>query len=113
MRAVRSHRRGVPSRRVALGGVPAVTMAYLAEQVHPDGLGLAMSLYVDGTAIGGMAGRVISGVVADLFSWRMAIGTIDLLNLLSMLAFRALPPPCQRVTRNPTRIGQGPKVRPA
>ncbi|MEM5297130.1 MFS transporter [Burkholderia sp. JPY481] len=78
---------------LALGGVPAVAMAYLAEEVHPDGLGLAMGLYVGGTAIGGMAGRVITGVLADLFSWRVAIGTIGVLGLLSMLAFRALLPP--------------------
>ncbi|HEY2019603.1 MFS transporter [Paraburkholderia sp.] len=78
---------------LALGGVPAVAMAYLAEEVHPDGLGLAMGLYVGGTAIGGMAGRVITGVVADLFSWRVAIATIGVLGLLSMLAFRALLPP--------------------
>ncbi|WP_442793374.1 MFS transporter [Paraburkholderia sp. HP33-1] len=78
---------------LALGGVPAVAMAYLAEEVHPDGLGLAMGLYVGGTAIGGMAGRVITGVVADLFSWRVAIGTIGVLGLLSMLAFRSLLPP--------------------
>lgn len=78
---------------LALGGVPAVAMAYLAEEVHPDGLGLAMGLYVGGTAIGGMAGRVITGVVADLFSWRVAIGTIGVLGLLSMLAFRTLLPP--------------------
>jgi YNFM family putative membrane transporter len=78
---------------LALGGVPAVAMAYLAEEVHPDGLGLAMGLYVGGTAIGGMAGRVITGAVADLFSWRMAIGTIGVLGILSMLAFRALLPP--------------------
>ncbi|MGF6480718.1 YNFM family putative membrane transporter [Paraburkholderia sp. JPY419] len=78
---------------LALGGVPAVAMAYLAEEVHPDGLGLAMGLYVGGTAIGGMAGRVITGVVADLFSWRVAVGTIGVLGLLSMLAFRALLPP--------------------
>ncbi|PRY03044.1 YNFM family putative membrane transporter [Paraburkholderia sp. BL25I1N1] len=78
---------------LALGGVPAVAMAYLAEEAHPDGLGLAMGLYVGGTAIGGMAGRVITGVVADLFSWRVAIGTIGVLGILSMLAFRALLPP--------------------
>jgi MFS transporter, YNFM family, putative membrane transport protein len=78
---------------LALGGVPAVAMAYLAEEVHPDGLGLAMGLYVGGTAIGGMAGRVITGAVADLFSWRVAIGTIGVLGILSMLAFRALLPP--------------------
>jgi MFS transporter, YNFM family, putative membrane transport protein len=78
---------------IALGGVPAVAMAYLAEEVHPDGLGLAMGLYVGGTAIGGMAGRVITGIVADLFSWRVSVGTIGVLGILAMLAFRALLPP--------------------
>lgn len=81
---------------LALGGVPAVAMAYLAEEVHPDGLGLAMGLYVGGTAIGGMAGRVITGIVADLFGWRASIATIGVLGILSMLAFRALLPPSRR-----------------
>jgi YNFM family putative membrane transporter len=80
---------------LALGGVPAVAMAYLAEEVHPDGLGLAMGLYVGGTAIGGMAGRVITGVLVDLFSWRIAIGVIGVLGILSTLAFRSLLPPSQ------------------
>jgi YNFM family putative membrane transporter len=81
---------------LALGGVPAVAMAYLAEEVHPDGLGLAMGLYVGGTAIGGMAGRVISGILADLFSWRVAIAGIGVLGLLATVAFRALLPPSRR-----------------
>lgn len=42
----------------ALGGVPAVAMAYLAEEIQPKNLGLAMGLYVGGTAFGGMVGRV-------------------------------------------------------
>ncbi|CAG4906928.1 MFS transporter [Paraburkholderia gardini] len=78
---------------LALGGVPAVAMAYLAEEVHPEGLGLAMGLYVGGTAIGGMAGRVITGVVANLFGWRVSIAVIGVLGLLAMLAFRTLLPP--------------------
>ncbi|MGU7783408.1 MFS transporter [Burkholderia sp. PU8-34] len=83
---------------LALGGVPAVGMAYLAEEVHPDGLGLAMGLYVGGNAIGGMAGRVIAGVLADLFTWRIAVGTIGVLGLASALAFRALLPPSRHFT---------------
>lgn len=81
---------------IALGGVPAVAMAYLAEEVHPDGLGLAMGLYVGGTAIGGMAGRVVAGAIADFFSWRISIAVIGLLGFASMLAFRALLPPSRR-----------------
>jgi YNFM family putative membrane transporter len=78
---------------LALGGVPAVAMAYLAEEVHPDGLGLAMGLYVGGTAVGGMSGRVITGIATDLLGWRAAVGTIAVLGLLSTLAFRSLLPP--------------------
>ncbi|RQH03684.1 MFS transporter [Paraburkholderia dinghuensis] len=78
---------------LALGGVPAVAMAWLAEEMHPDGLGMAMGLYVGGTAIGGMAGRVITGVLTDLFGWRVAMAVIGALGIGSMLAFRALLPP--------------------
>ncbi|WP_179402918.1 MFS transporter [Burkholderia guangdongensis] len=83
---------------IALGGVPAVAMAYLAEEVHPDGLGLAMGLYVGGTAIGGMAGRVITSVLADLVGWRVAIGAIGVLGFASTLGFRALLPPSRHFT---------------
>lgn len=78
---------------IALGGVPAVAMAWLAEEMHPEGLGLSMGLYVGGTAIGGMAGRVITGICTDLFGWRVAIAVIGVLGLASMFAFRALLPP--------------------
>jgi MFS family permease len=43
---------------LVLGGVPAVAMAYLSEEIPPDRLGRAMRLYVGGTALGGMIGRV-------------------------------------------------------
>lgn len=78
---------------IALGGVPAVAMAYLAEEMHPEGLGLAMGLYIGGTAFGGMAGRFITGLVVDFFSWRIAMGTIGVLGLLSAGLFVLMLPP--------------------
>src|SRR3954451_15388367 len=42
---------------VALAGLPATAMAYLAEEVHPTALASAMGLYVAGNSIGGMSGR--------------------------------------------------------
>jgi MFS transporter, YNFM family, putative membrane transport protein len=86
---------------LALGGVPAVAMAWLAEEMHPEGLGLAMGLYVGGTAIGGMAGRVITGILTDLLGWRVAVGTIGVLGIASMLAFRALLPPSRHFVPKP------------
>lgn len=83
---------------VALGAVPAVAMAYIAEEVRPDGLGLAMGLYVGGTAIGGMLGRVITGAVTDWFNWRIALAAIAVFGMLSAIAFFTLLPPSRRFT---------------
>ncbi len=88
---------------VALGGLPAVAMAYVAEEVHPQGLGLAMGLYVSGTAFGGMSGRIISGTLADFFSWHASLGAIGVLGLVTGVAFFVLLPPSRHF--KPTRGG--------
>jgi YNFM family putative membrane transporter len=85
----------------ALGGVPAVAMTYLAEEIEPGGLGTAMGLYVSGTALGGMAGRVISGFVAEALDWRTAIAAIGLMGLVLALGFVALLPPSRNFAAKP------------
>ncbi len=82
---------------LALAGVPAVAMAYLAEEVHPSDLGAAMGLYIAGNAYGGMAGRVLTGLLVDVTgSWRWAIGIVGLLGIAAAAAFVALLPPSRR-----------------
>ncbi|QRM29357.1 MFS transporter [Microvirga sp. VF16] len=77
---------------VTLSGLPAVAMAYVSEEVDPKSIGLAMGLFIGGNAIGGMAGRIIGGVLTDLGSWRLAIGLIGALGLASAIAaWRSLP----------------------
>ncbi|MDB5622406.1 MAG: transporter, partial [Devosia sp.] len=61
---------------LTLSGLPAVAMVYLAEELDPDALGFSMGLYIGGTAIGGMAGRLVSGILADLIGWRPALGVL-------------------------------------
>ena len=80
---------------IALGGVPAVAMAYLAEEMDSSGLGFAMGLYVAGTAFGGMAGRVITGAVAEALTWRWALGWIGVLGLLASAGFYTWLPASQ------------------
>jgi len=77
---------------VLLGGVPAVAMAYLADEIHPRGLGFSMGLYVGGTAFGGMAGRIGMSALADHFGWRAALAGIGALGLLSAVGFVLLLP---------------------
>jgi YNFM family putative membrane transporter len=84
---------------LALGGVPAVAMAYLAEESPPDRLGLAMGLYVSGTAFGGMTGRVAMGVMTQLSSWRVALGVVSVVDLIAAAAFVILLPPSRHFVR--------------
>ncbi|WMD22007.1 MFS transporter [Achromobacter seleniivolatilans] len=81
---------------IAMGGVPAVAMAYLAEEVEPDTLGFVMGLYISGSAFGGLSGRVITGLVSDHFGWRAAMGTLGLLGIVAAVLFVWLLPASRR-----------------
>jgi YNFM family putative membrane transporter len=81
---------------LALAGVPAVAMAYVAEEVHATSVGAAMGLYVAGTALGGMGGRLLASLVADVGSWRWAVGTVGVVGLAMADAFRRLAPVSRR-----------------
>ncbi|WP_409160193.1 MFS transporter [Pectobacterium sp. B2J-2] len=77
---------------LSLSGVAAVAMSYLSEEIHPSVLAFSMGLYISGNSIGGMSGRLISGVLTDYFPWRVAIGTIGVLALIAAITFwRILP----------------------
>ena len=89
---------------LALSGVPAVAMAYLAEEMDRSAIGLAMGLYIAGNTLGGMAGRLGGAAIAGAGGWRTAFAIVGLISLCSALLFAfALP----RERRLP------PKTRPA
>jgi len=71
----------------ALGGLPAAAIAYLNEEVHPSHAGMAAAIYVSGTTVGGLMGRVVSVPVADAFGWRTAILVVTVIGALATLAF--------------------------
>ena len=81
---------------VALGGVPALALAYLAEETPGTSLGFATGLYIGGNAIGGMSGRVIGGFMADLGGWRLAFAAIGVASALATLLFIWLLPASRR-----------------
>ena len=74
---------------LVLGGLPAVAMAYIAEEFHPAGLGVAMGLYISGTGLGGMTGRLVGGLLASASNWRVTmaiVGTVCLIGGLWVAA---------------------------
>lgn len=89
---------------IVLAGLPAIAMTYLSEEIEPDSLGVAMGIYISGNSIGGMGGRIISGMVTDFFNWRAAIAVIGILSLAATLIFSLKLPPSENFERQSLKI---------
>jgi YNFM family putative membrane transporter len=85
-----------------LGGMPALAMAYLSEEIDGPSLGHSMGLYIGGSAFGGMAGRVMSSFISDFYDWRVAVGAMGVAGLYAAWEFKRSLPPSRRF-----RQGQG------
>lgn len=89
---------------LALAGLQATAMSYLAEEVHRESLGQAMGLYVAGNGIGGMAGRLVADGVLDLTgSWRWAIGAVGVVAAVCAVVFHLSIPASVRFVRREAR----------
>ncbi len=89
---------------VALSGLPALAMAYIGEEFDPASLPVAMGLYIGGTALGGLLGRLLTGVLSDLGGWTLALGGIAALGLLASLLFVWLLPPSRHFAAQPLSL---------
>lgn len=87
-----------------LAGLPAIAMTYLSEEIDPASLGYAMGLYISGNSIGGMGGRIVTGVVTDVASWRVALAVIGLISLISFVLFYYWLPSSQHFQKRRFRI---------
>jgi predicted MFS family arabinose efflux permease len=64
----------------------AVTMAYISEEWVDGGVGEVMSAYVTGNILGGVCGRLLSGLIAAHCGWRCVFVILGCINLVSGLA---------------------------
>ncbi|GAB3272501.1 MFS transporter [Arthrobacter pigmenti] len=92
----------------ALGGIPAVALVYLNEEVQRMHVAVAAGTYVAGTTIGGLAGRLIAGPVAGLFDWRAGVLAAGIVSAIAAAVFVWLAP-TPRAFR-PSVRGQGPNL---
>ena len=89
---------------VTLAGLPAVATAYLREELHPASHGRAAGLYIGGTALGGMLGRLLTGFIAENAGWRWALAAVALLALACAVAVRLLLPASLHFIPAPTGV---------
>ena len=77
---------------IAVAGVPATAMAYLSEEIHPKHVPQVMGLYVAGTSVGGLSGRVIPSGVLEFASWRWALAaSVAVAIIFAFITSWALP----------------------
>lgn len=86
---------------LSLSGLAAVAMTYLSEEIHPSHLGLAMELYIGGSAVGGMSGRLIAGVMIDYVSWHTAMLVVGGLALAAAAVFWKMLPESRNFRSRP------------
>jgi YNFM family putative membrane transporter len=64
-------------------GITALAVAYIGDQFAAADLGARVGSFISATVAGGLIGRVVSGLIADFFSWRAAFMLFAGVTLLS------------------------------
>ncbi|WP_372436067.1 MFS transporter [Williamsia soli] len=82
-------------------GVPAVAMAYLAEEIDARSLGTAMGTYVAGTTIGGLVGRMIPTLAIDITDWQWALEIASVVALVFAVWFARQVPASRQFEPRP------------
>jgi MFS transporter, YNFM family, putative membrane transport protein len=90
---------------ITLPGIFAVVVTYIGEEWPPDRVALIMSFYVSGAALGGFLGRITSGVLAEVFNWRVSFLTLGAVSLAGAGAVAAWLPRGSRRAPPPTAPG--------
>ena len=90
-----------------VGGVPAIAVAYLTEEVDPCMRRGRRARFVGGTTIGGLIGRIVSSPIAEVAGWRVGVFSVAVICGMAAVGFVKLAPdprgftPVSRSEANP------------
>lgn len=87
-----------------LSGAPATAMAWLSEELDDQALPRAMGLYIAGTSIGGLTGRLIPTGLVEVSTWRWALFGSALVSLTFALTSWLLLPAQRNFRPKPIRL---------
>jgi len=101
---------------LALGALPALAIAHLVARAPAGRVAAIGGLYIAGTTLGGLTGRVITGAVGGLAGWRWGVATTSVLVAVAVVVFVILLPAderqAERLTGPPTGPLTGPPTGP-
>ena len=88
---------------VFIAGLPAAAMAYMGDEFDPKALLLAVGLYIGANSLGGISGRVISGLAAHHWGWQASFLSLAAFDLVCLLLVIWLLPASRRFEPRPLR----------
>lgn len=91
---------------VAIAGVPSVAMAYVADEMPNHQVAPSMGIYVAGTSLGGLSGRLLAGLIGDAAGWSAGVLAVAVAAVALTAAFVVLVPASRGQVRT------GPRLRP-
>ncbi|MCC5901070.1 MAG: MFS transporter [Halomonas sp.] len=75
-----------------LGGLPAVAIAWMGDEFDKAALLSAVGLYIGANSLGGISGRIVGGVAADLGGPTAAFLAVGVMTLIGCVVFWRLLP---------------------
>ena len=88
---------------VFIAGLPVAALAYMGEEFEPKALLLAVGLYIGANSVGGISGRVISGLAAHHWGWQASFLSLAVFDLICLLLVVWLLPASSRFQSMPLR----------
>lgn len=95
---------------MALGAVPAVALAYLSEEIEARHTAAAAGSYIAGTTVGGLLGRIVSGIIGEVGGWRTGILSVAVMCALAAVLFLWLTPRARGFVPGRLRTDRGPGI---
>lgn len=89
-----------------LGGLPAIAIAYMGEELSKPALLAAVGYYISASSLGGISGRLLAGFCAELGHWQWAFWPMAGLSLVLVGLFWRYLPPSKHFVAKPFSLRQ-------
>src|SRR5476651_1058127 len=85
----------------------AVTIAYIGDEWPNNEATTAAGIYSSGSSLGGFSGRLVTGILADLISWRAGFDALAAMTLAGAITVAFLLPPERKFVRSEGLLASG------
>lgn len=87
-----------------LAGLPAIAVAYLADEFQADALIIAVGLYIAGNSLGGISGRLLGGFLGEWQGLSETFLIMGFISLICLIGFIYLLPNSQHFEAKPLKM---------